>query len=305
MTDRQASRSRSRPRPPSQAGSHLPLLAALLLLVGVPPALPQSPAAQAPLAAGADSLWQRAVEIAGRNAWWIPGTMVSRFEELDGDWEPKSVELTTTRIFLGPDGVPDTEIVSAYENEKDVTEKAREEAAEQKREEEEQRRKEAEQRRREQEERGAAPADPPDARERFALRSGGSTPFDPQIQDSVRVRRTSPEGGPQGGPFAAYQFQRDLGDERQLIGTAWLDPESGAPVEIRFAPDPLPGRVKELEMRMRFTVDSTGAWYPTDLRIQGMGKLLFFKKRFRSTMIFSDPWWYAPPDRATDPPDAP
>lgn len=301
MTDRSACASGFRRgvsyRPP------LALLCLLFLAMGMCAAAASPPAQDAPRAAGADSLWQRAVELVGRNAWWIPGIMITRFEELDGHGQTKSAEETTLRIFLGPEGQPDSEIVSAFEDQKDVTEKARQEAAEKKRKAAKQRRKEEEKRRKEREKRGEPPEEPADDREGFSLRAGGATPFDPEVQDSVRVHRIVAEDPPPGGPFVAYEFSRDLGDEKQLVGTAWLDAETGAPAELRFAPDPLPGRVKELAMRMRFAADSSGAWYPVEMRIEGMGKFLFFKKRFRSTMLFSDPWWCeAGQDDGTPPP---
>ncbi|MCK4413851.1 MAG: hypothetical protein KAY32_09920 [Candidatus Eisenbacteria sp.] len=237
----------------------------------------------------ADPLWQKAVALAARNAGWIPGLAVQRVEDMDGDWQVKGVEEYWIRISPDSSGGLDHELIKAIKDGKDRTEKERKKAAEEERKADERQRKEEEKRRREAEKRGEIYV-PPEEQKRYEI-FGGPLPFDPEIQDSVSVRRVTATDPPPGPPSIAFEFTQPLSRERSLRGIAWLDAETGAPIEGRFAPAPLPGRVKEMEMRMRFTTTPDGAWYPTELFIRAMGKFLFFKKRVQSTLTLSDYWW--------------
>lgn len=258
---------------------------------------PETSAAPPP---AADPLWLRAVEIAGSNERWVPGAIYARIEEVDDEGSAKHVHESWMRLFLGAEGEVDTEIRKALEDGKDVTEKERKSEAEEKRRREQERARERERLEKAARERGVSVEQierEEAAREEregagASLRFGGPTPFDPGVQDSVSAYRVAASDPPPGGPHAAFEFTQLIDGETRLRGVAWVEESTGTPIELRFAPDPLPKRVKEMSMRVRFAMVADTAWVPVEMEVNAMGKLLFFKKRYRSTLAFSDHWWH-------------
>ncbi len=257
-------------------------IAALAEMPDVGGAAPQAP----------DTLWQRAVEIAGRNENWMPGVVFTRVEELDGHGNPKHVQESWVRLRAGTGGDLETEIVKVLKDGKDTTAEAQREEAELKQKEQE----------------AAGRQSRPDTtagggREGVSLRFGGPSPFDPEVQDSVTYRRIDAPDPPPGKPCVAFGFAQQTASQTTLVGTAWLEQDGGMPLELRFTTDPLPKRVKEMSMTLRFAEGPERSWLPQEMHVEAMGKFLFFKKRFRSTMTFSEHWWKeepSPPGSAAD-----
>jgi len=257
------------------------------------------PAAPGRAAAPDDPLWLRAVEIAGRNEHWVPGTIVTRIEELDGEGRAKHVRESSMRLFLGEGGEVESEILRAAEDGKDTTEKERRSSVEEKKRAERERAAQRERLEKKARERGvdAETLEREEARggrsgrKRGSSRFGGPTPFDPAVQDSVSARRVSAEDPPAGGPHIAFEFTQQVGATGALRGIAWIEETTGLPIELRFAPDPLPGRVKEMSLRVRFAAVADTAWVPVDMEVHALGKMLLFKKRYRSSLSFADHWW--------------
>jgi hypothetical protein len=227
-----------------------------------------------------DTLWQKAVLIAGRNLNWVPGLIVTRADEVDDQDRVKSTQESWVRMRPGDDGQPVTETEKLIRNGKDETERAKRDEAEQ-------RAREQEAKRRTREATGDAPP------QSAVVRFGGPTPFDPEVQDSVSYRRLEPAATDSAGTVG-YEFSETLPEGVIVRGTARLVAASGVPLEMRFTTDPLPKRVKELAVVVRFATDEKGAWWPSTISFRAMGKLLFFKKRFRSAMTFSEYWWREP-----------
>jgi hypothetical protein len=84
-------------------------------------------------------------------------------------------------------------------------------------------------------------------------------------------------------------------EEGTLVGTAWLEKESGAPLEVQYTNEPLPKHVKELTTTVRYALLPDGTWEGREMKMEGMGGILFIKKRFRMTMRFEEYFTYAPP----------
>jgi hypothetical protein len=247
-------------------------------------------------AAPTDSLWQKAVALAGSNARWVPGTIYTRVEEVDDAGKPKHVHEAWMRLYADSTGEVANEITKAIEDGKDVTEKERATATEQALRDAEQRARKEQDLAKRAKERGIAVEQlkmeegKGDASE-LSIRFGGPTPFDPEIQEQITASRIEAPDPPPGGPHVAFQFVEPITAKTALRGIAWLNAATGVPVELRFSPDPLPSRVKEMAMIVRFEVRPDSAWLPVEMHVDAMGKLLFFKKRFRSTMTFDDHWW--------------
>jgi hypothetical protein len=230
----------------------------------------------------------KAVAIAGRNLNWVPGQIVTRTEDLDDEGHTKGVQESWVRLHPGDDGAPVSEVVKVIKNGRDETEPARRAAAE-----------------------PAKPHTPaPEAKDHpekpagagaidqaddpgapsVSLRFGGSTPFDPSVQDSVSYHRLDRVDRPAEGAGIPYAFEQQMPGGIVLRGTAWLTEATGVPLEMRFTTDPLPKRVKTMTARVRFESGADGAWWPADVSFEALGKVLLFKKRFRSTITFSDYW---------------
>jgi hypothetical protein len=238
--------------------------------------------------ASPDTLWQKAVAIAGRNQHWVPGLVVTRTEEVDDQGHPKSMQESWTRLRPGDDGKPASEILKFLKDGKDETEKAKREEAERKA-------KETKEKPRNPAGGKGAPSDSAGSgggpRRSVPLRFGGPTPFDPDVQDSVSYRRQDRAHPSADNPGIAYEFSQLTAGGTTIRGTAWLAERTGIPLRVSFTTDPLPKHVKELSASVGFATGADGSWWPTEISFDAMGKFLLFKKRFHSTATFSEHWW--------------
>lgn len=234
--------------------------------------------------------------VAGNNLRWVPGLIVERTEDVDDEGRAKSVQESWVRLHAGDDGEPVSELMKLIKDGKDETEKGKREEAERRAKAE-----EAKRRMREHEAKSGAGKPGPggdreqnDGKSNVTLRFGGPTPFDPEVQDSVSYHRLDGGERPPGGTGVAYEFALQTAEGVTLQGTAWLAAGTGIPLEMQFTTTPLPKRVKEMSASVRFGTGADGAWWPAEVSFTAMGKFLLFKKRFRSSMTFSEYWWREP-----------
>ena len=247
------------------------------ILMALTAVLTTSPAYADEDAPSVDPLWLKAVALAGENLNWVPGIIETCTKELDKHGEAEKVHRSRLRLFANEAGEIESEILAAFENEKEITAKERAEAA---------MRKES---RKEALERGEETSD---GKVSHAIaRFGNATPFDPGVQDSVTALRTHTEEHPSGGPYVAFAFDHLEKDGTISRGIAWLDAVTGAPREMRLSPDPLPKHVKRLEITVRFDHRDDGTWITRQMTVNAVGKFLFFTKRVRNEMTFSEAWW--------------
>jgi len=201
----------------------------------------------------------KAVESASRAKGWSPGEMRLAMEMADD--RGKVLETWDNRYLLsaGADGAVQTEVVSAFHNGKDETQKERDAQA----------KREAQAK-----------------RDSSAQRDGGSDwttylddPFDPAKQDAVEVRLF--EGTSEIGGRTCVAFAFTMSRPKNLVteGTAWLDAATGLPVELVSSPKPMPRAVHELVTTVRYADG-----FVSEVRIEGSGSVLFFKRRFVSVV---------------------
>lgn len=183
------------------------------------------------------------------------------------------------RIVQGPDGDLDQEMLKYIENGKDVT------AAKQA---------EMEKAQAEADKKGKKTENRDDEEVSVGVEVAGI--FHPDLQKGTSVKpgvRRLAVGGTMGLEHGFSQKQKD---GSVLKGTAWLDRETGLPLEVDYVPDPLPKHVKEMTTVLRYGPGTSDRWHAVEMVTEGSGGILFIKKRFRFTLKFGDYFHYLPPD---------
>jgi hypothetical protein len=224
-----------------------------------------------PLSAGAapvDPLWSKAVEASARAARWSPGEMRLAIEMADDAGKVLETWDNRYRLSLGTDGAVHTEVVNASHNGKDETRNERE---------------------------AQAKREAQAARNKDARVDGGSAwagflddPFDPTAQDSVEIRRLPGTREIAGMTCVAFAFLLSKPKNAAVEGTAWLNAATGLPVEFESIPRPLPRGAHELTTTVRCTDGLV-----SEVRVEGSGSLLFFKRRFVSVVTLGS-WFRLP-----------
>ncbi len=217
-----------------------------------------------------DPLWKSAVAIAGASEGWRPTRTVSRIEDLAKDGRVRSVDEVTFAYPPGS-GEPKAELVSYLRDGVDVTAKERGRLAK--------RQREAEARRKKGEKDGNS----------VTIGVSG-TPFDPQRQSSVSIRRSGEKRTIDGRVCQGFEYSYSDPAGGRSLGTAFLDEQTGAPVSTRERPDPLPRFADEVWVALTYTYEGPGEWHPTRVDIQGSGGLLFIKKSIRTRIDLLDFW---------------
>ncbi len=227
------------------------MIAAAVVLLALP--------AASDVAAGAD-LWEKAIEYAAAARGWTAGRSVTRVEKLRKSGAVESVEEIWSSFSAAPDGSVEEAIVKVVKDGRDRTEEVR-------------RRK---------------------ARERDQSRRSGTADtepgvFEPAAQPYVRRARTDDVRTIDGRACRGYEFTQKTRDG-VARGTAWLDDETGRPVELSFTPEPLPSLVKRLSVRIRFEFTPPDRWVAAKIESEGTGGLLFVQREFRTRTTFSHYW---------------
>ncbi len=216
-------------------------------------------------AATCDSLWQKAVALITRDSVWEPGLIRSFTKYVDKNGYPKSIESFWCKHTPGAEGQVKKEIIKALKNGKDITEKKQE--------------------------RYNRPIDPHDGLSEIALGLDGTFPFDQNIQAQISSERLELKNPALDCSSAvAFSFTRQMESTAPLTGIAWLDEKTGQPLKLSYAPVPLPGRIKEMNILIFFSATPEGIWRATEINITAMGKFLFFTKRLQNSTTITDYW---------------
>ena len=115
-------------------------------------------------------------------------------------------------------------------------------------------------------------------------------PFDPAVQASVEPRARGETELVGDRRCALYDFTLRRKDAAVLTGTAWLDAESGSPVELRYSVAPLPRGLYQMKTALRFARGPAGDGFLQQVSVEGVGGILFIRKSFR-TVIAMDGYW--------------
>ena len=230
-----------------------------------------------PLPLQAEDLWPKAVQWGQASKDWMPGTMSMVSEMLDKSGKVEETTAIAFRLVVKPDGEIAQEMVKYVENGNDVTaakrtemEKAEAEAAAE-------------------EKKGAK------GKEEVSVGVEVAGVFLPDLQKGTQVRPGVTRRAVGGRMGLEHAFTQKQQDGSTVKGTAWLDRETGLPLEVAYTPEPLPKHVKEMATVIRYGPGEGGNWHAVEMVTEGVGGILFIKKRFRFTMKFGDYFQYSPP----------
>ncbi len=223
------------------------------------PSASAAPSAQ-PLS---DPLGLKAVELARAAKPWVPGVTVMRIEVTDD--KGKLLDSYDSRFRITPDagGAPVMSVESSTHNGKDETKKERE--AQEKR------------------NRDAAK----DGKPAFDM---GDNPFDPDVQALVTGRAQEGTREIEGRTCVVYSFSLKRKDGSSAVGTAALERDTGAPVEVSYTLSPLPRGAQSFTAVLRYGRGPAGQGFLLGVEMDGEGRILFISRAFHSDIVL-DGWW--------------
>ena len=212
-------------------------------------------------------LWNTAVNILADNLNWVPGEMTMQFEMLDKKGHADMVNVSTYKIYADENGDVHSELVKMLNDGEDVTEKEKAKAE------------------KSEKDKNDGPGDMEHSM------SWMDSPFHPDNQDAIQLTPLEKEETIEGKRCRRFDYTLPR-SESTRIGTVWVDVETGAPLRHEFTTDPLPPRVKKLTNIVIYEYTADGAFYTKQAMFEGVGGILFIKKRFRGTMTFKDYWYH-------------
>lgn len=210
--------------------------------------------------APADPLWGRAVELTRASVGWMPGSASFLLQLVDDKGLPQDTWESWYTLGPGDSGSVTMEVVKASHNGNDTTA-------------------------REQENQRKSRREPP---------TRWDNPFDPGMQGQVTAAPTGKTEQIDGRSCTLYDFTFRKDERSTLVGTAWVDTASGAPVQARYTASPLPRGVFSLTTTLRFAKGPTGEGFLQEALVEGVGGVLFIKRTFRSVVTVGAYWRPAP-----------
>ncbi len=122
-------------------------------------------------------------------------------------------------------------------------------------------------------------------------------PFYASRQGLVAYNRIA-EDTLEGKSCVRYHFEEapgatDKTDQGPVVGTAWIERETGLPVKVEYRPKKLPSRVSAYTMTILFQARPDGSVVPREAGLEMTGGFLFIKRVVQIHKSFSD-WTKAP-----------
>src|SRR5580765_275633 len=146
-----------------------------------------------------DPLWRKAVAVCSTNGDWLAGLVVMRSEVLYKG-QSAGVHELWERCSLGRNGEVLTETIKVLEDGKDTTPKEKSKSK--------------------------AKQDT-----KKSANPGGGNPFDPKVQNQVTAKLTGRSKVLDGKNCVAYEFELKASNALVFRGTAWLETDTGRPIE--------------------------------------------------------------------------
>ena len=217
-----------------------------------------------------DPLWQKAVEIISISQGLVPGNVEVRFEWSNSKGKIISSQEHFSRNYLGDDGQVAVEILRVMKDGKDITEEQQLSATETPK------------------NLGQTPqGNQPKNDDAFA-----GIPFLREMQESVEVKPLGRQETIGKTLCVLYSYSLVNPDGEINNGTAWLDADSGYPVQIQFEPKTLPKHVSKMTTKTIFSLQSGGYLCPTEVTMEMTVKFLLIKIGMRIQFKHDNYWQY-------------
>jgi hypothetical protein len=246
------------------------------------------------------ALWAQAVKIFEANKDLVPGKVLQKIQELDDNGRVKSESNAEVSLALDGEEKIKSDILKASKDGKDVTAEERKKAEERSKKEaaKEKKKKDAEKNAK----KDSKSDSDGDSKERSHSFSLGDSPFNPERQGDVRVAETNARetiGGRScvrfGYAYPARAEKPSKGKPAMVKGTVWIEEGTGYPVKVEFTNDPLPKGAKSMLTTLYYGSANNDQWIIERMEFEASGSFLFFKKRIRGDLAFSDYWKYVEP----------
>ena len=276
-------------------------IAILLCALSFPaPAGAAAPDSTSASAKAQPALWAQAVKIFEANKDLVPGKVLQKIQELEDDGRVKSESDAEISLALDGAGKIKSDIVKASKDGKDVTAAERKKAEERSKKEaaKEQKKKDAEKNAK----KDSKGDSDKDSKENSHSISSGDSPFDPEIQNDVRITETTARETIGSRSCARFGYTYPVRTEKpskgkpvMVKGTAWIEEGTGNPVKVEFTNDPLPKGAKSMLTTLHYENGANGSWIVGRMEFEGSGSFLFIKKRIRGDISLGDYWKYVEP----------
>jgi hypothetical protein len=132
------------------------------------------------------------------------------------------------------------------------------------------------------------------SKEKTDTKKAGRTgnPFAPEVQGRVFLKANDRSRIIAGRNCVGYTFELRDTNGPTAKGTAWLEKETGVPVEIAdMTLDPLPDKhLKRMTFTIRYETTTNGDWHLKTLETTGTVSRMFIHADVRTTTLFSEYW---------------
>ena len=215
-----------------------------------------------------EACWRKGVQAALLAKDYVPGRIYMKFEKLDSDGKTKDQNETWLELLPGEKEV---KLLKALENGKDIT-------------------KEALEKERIKKEKNKEKGKKNDGDHSINLSSEEIVPFLTNSKKPVSYKYLGREKE-NGVDYNVFEFQKEFipknGKKEETInhkGKIWLDAVSGMPVKSHYTYDPLPSKVKQMEMNTTFVSDGD-KFFIKEHKMYIKAGFLFINKLFRISFV--------------------
>lgn len=213
---------------------------------------------------GADSLWQKAVDIAEKNWTLVPGYTIRIDRMLDKDDEVESVTEVWVKHSLTDSLTIENTIVKAFLDSQQVSEEEYDQFMQ------------------------------------FAgqdMMPENKSLFHNTPPDNPLITKTQEQQEIKGRPCIGYKYEYRLEDDEygtiSQSGMIWIDKETGAPMYLEFVADGLPRMIKKMDGFALYSFDPTTETWWLEKTVTNMEiKLLFVTRKTQSEVQYKDYWEY-------------
>lgn len=202
-----------------------------------------------------DTLWAKAVALAAANDNWMPTQWHETETILDKKGRVEETSEIQYRLGITPDNNLDVQVINATKNGEDILQEARS---------------------------ALEGSTPMNARE-----NPEDNPFDPALQHTITATRSPTTKRIDGRAYVGFAYVQAT-QEGDWTGTAWLDAETGMPIQFESTPKGLPMKEDGIEVQAltsitHYNISAPDAWYPVRVQVNVGFKARYAVFSFKGT----------------------